>query len=474
MNVADAIKLRRCVLGSIPERLYDEPVDPEFIYVPRSHVAALDPSRALVVGGRGTGKTFWWETLGTSDLGPLLLSQFFDARKEGLHYEVSVGYGAKTVDAGRPLDADTLGSLFDAFPPRVVWKTVVLHRIAPERLEHLGTWRERVGWVHEDPERAARILAETDDELFAEGRRHIVVFDAIDRTAHLWKDVVKAHHGLFGLLLDLLGTRALRAKAFVRLDVLNDPYVLAFPDASKLLTAKVELSWKPTDLYGLLWRYLANSRENADVFRALFKPRVGWKQAAGAWMVPTELTEEAHQEALWHQLAGRWMGTNERRGDTYRWLVNHLADAFGSVSPRSFLAAIRAAALATPDDEPQVFHHRAIQEGVREAAEIRAREIKEDFPWADQALTTLKHLVVPCIASDVLGAWEHAKLEELLEKNPEARRRARSGGDLAGVIEDLRELGVMERLPDNRINVPDVYRLPFGIGRMGGVPARRA
>lgn len=137
-------------------------------------------------------------------------------------------------------------------------------------------------------------------------------------------------------------------------------------------------------------------------------------------------------------------------------------------------APIRAAALATPDDEPQVFHHRAIHEGVREAAEIRAREIKEDFPWADQALETLRDMVVPCSASDVLGAWEYANLEELLEKNPEARRRARSGGDLAGVIEDLRELGVTERLPDNRINVPDVYRLRFGIKRRGGVAARRA
>jgi hypothetical protein len=41
------------------------------------------------------------------------------------------------------------------------------------------------------------------------------------------------------------------------------------------------------------------------------------------------------------------------------------------------------------------------------------------------------------------------------------------------VIDDLAELGVMQKLGEGRINVPDVYRLRFGIKRRGGVPARR-
>ncbi len=471
MSRADPASLRRCILQSIPENLFDVQVEPRYIYVPDSHMKALDPNRALVVGGRGTGKTFWWETL-ASGTGPQLLSALFDTRREGLTYQVSVGHGAKALAAGRPLDADTLTALFERFPERTVWKSVVLARIAPDRFESLGSWRAWVQWVHEHPEESARILAEEDDRLDREKRRRLVVFDAIDRTGTLWKDVVRAHRGLFGLLLELSGMRAIRAKAFVRLDVLEDPEVLRFPDASKLQTAAVELAWRRVDLYGLLFQYLGNSDAHADALRALSD---GWQRRRGIWEVPTPLrSNEEAQQRLWHQLAGRWMGTRERQGDTYPWLTNHLGDACGRVSPRSFLSAVREASRATPEDEAQTIHFKAIQEGVREAAAIRAREVREDFPWTETALVALEGLLVPCDPKRVLNEWRRAQIEQILDRDAEARRRRRHGGDLRGVLDDLVDLGVVQRLRDGRINVPDVYRLGFGMKRKGGVAPRRA
>ncbi len=429
MRSADPRKLRRCILRGIPENLFDVQVEPRFIFVPESHVKALDPNRALVVGGRGTGKTFWWETL-ASDEGPRLLSSLFDPRREGLRYQVSVGHGAKALAAGRPLDADTLTALFEQFPERAVWKATVLQQVAPEHFQALHSWSERVRWVHEHPEDFGRILAQTDEKLEREQRRHLVVFDAIDRTGLLWKDVVRAHRGLFGLLLELTGMRAVRAKAFVRLDVLDDPEVLRFPDASKLHAAAVELVWRRVDLYGLLWQYLANSCEHADVFRALSE---GWSEHRGVWEVPAaQRSHEDMQRHPWHQLAGRWMGTGERKGDTYPWLTDHLGDAFGRVSPRSFLMAVREAARVTPDDYALPVHYRAIQEGVRAAAAIRAREIREDFPWPEKALVELQGLLVPCDPKEVLAAWRRAELEQLLDRDSETRRRRRHGGDLRG------------------------------------------
>lgn len=471
MSAIDPGRLRRCVLASIPENLFDVRVEPRYIYLPESHLKALDPNRALVAGGRGTGKTFWWETL-ASPVGALLLSRLFDARKEGLQYEVSVGHGAKALAAGRALDADTLTALFGQFPERAVWKTVVLARIAPAHFDAQSAWGERVRWVHESPEEYARILAHTDDMLDREKRRHLVVFDAIDRTGTLWRDLVRAHRGLFGLLLELSGMRAIRAKAFVRMDVLEDPEVLRFPDASKLQTAAVELAWRREDLYGLLWHYLANSSEHADAFRSLSD---GWKKLNDIWEVPPPLRSKADvQQRLWHRLAGQWMGARERQGDTYPWLTNHLGDAVGRVSPRSFLTAVREAARATPADEALTIHHRAIQEGVRGAAAIRAREIREDFPWTEQALMALQGLLVPCDSKQVLTVWRRAQLEQYLDQDPEARRRRRYGGDLRGVLDDLVDLGVVQRLRNGRINVPDVYRLGFGMKRKGGVTPRRA
>ena len=36
---------------------------PEQVYLPPSHLKALDPNSMLVTGMRGAGKTFWWEAL---------------------------------------------------------------------------------------------------------------------------------------------------------------------------------------------------------------------------------------------------------------------------------------------------------------------------------------------------------------------------------------------------------------------------
>jgi hypothetical protein len=43
-----------------------------------------------------------------------------------------------------------------------------------------------------------------------------------------------------------------------------------------------------------------------------------------------------------------------------------------------------------------------------------------------------------------------------------------------GVLQDLAGLGLIEWISDDRINIPDVYRVGYGIGRRGGVkPAAR-
>lgn len=77
-------------------------------------------------------------------------------------------------------------------------------------------------------------------------------------------------------------------------------------------------------------------------------------------------------------------------------------------------------------------------------------------------------------AAEVLDRWRRARLDEMVDRDPDARRRRHDGSELPGVIDDLADLGVMQRLRDGRINVPDVVRLRFGIKRKGGVPARRA
>jgi hypothetical protein len=41
-----------------------------------------------------------------------------------------------------------------------------------------------------------------------------------------------------------------------------------------------------------------------------------------------------------------------------------------------------------------------------------------------------------------------------------------------GVREDLQRLGLLETKKDGRIDMPDLYRVGFGLGRKGGVKPR--
>ena len=38
-----------------------------------------------------------------------------------------------------------------------------------------------------------------------------------------------------------------------------------------------------------------------------------------------------------------------------------------------------------------------------------------------------------------------------------------------GVLRDLKDLGVLNYLWDGRVQMPDIYRIAFGLGRRGGV-----
>jgi hypothetical protein len=40
---------------------------------------------------------------------------------------------------------------------------------------------------------------------------------------------------------------------------------------------------------------------------------------------------------------------------------------------------------------------------------------------------------------------------------------------LDGLLEDMLSLALFSRMQDGRINMPDVYRVGFGLGRKGGV-----
>ncbi len=472
---------RTALQQSLP-RIDPEPESTEripFTYVPPSHARAIDPDSVLVEGIRGAGKSFWWNAL-NQDAHRSFVASAFPETRLGDRTRVGPGYGLGPQDDRFPTK-DVIQKLAKDFDPRHIWKAVVAsHLRFPDPFPLSDQWRERVAWVAGHPEEYDQYFARADRQLVDQRSVYVILFDALDRLAADWVTLRPIAKALFQLALDVRSSRAVRLKLFVRPDMVEDREILAFPDASKLLGQKVSLAWRKVDLYALLFQCLGNDvTHGADIRKYMadeFSLAYDQKTAGSPWTLPRTLrSDEGRQREVFDAIAGPTMASGpsgHKRGFPYTWLPNHLADGRDQVSPRSYAAALRSAAVY---DQPESWlypiHYEGLKSGVQAASQIRVDEIvREDYPWVNDAIQPLKNLTVPCPASDFLERWEiEGTVEKLSAKDVDKLPPQHLAEGGAGLLKDLESLNLIQRLSDGRIQMPDVYRVAFGLGRKGGV-----
>ena len=459
--------------------------EPAFTYMPPSHARALEPDNTLVEGIRGAGKSFWWTALNSREHRRFIASAFPEARINE-NITISQGFGAGQLDPKSSPSKDVLSNLVKDFEPRQIWRTVVAYHVHfPIPFPRNGNWAEKVQWVSDNPETYDEMLYSADQSRFNNEKSHVILFDALDRLADDWSHIRPLARSLFQVALDLRSCRSIRLKLFVRPDMIEDKEILAFADASKLLARKVSLAWRRLDLYALLFQCMGNAAGEGAEFRkhCLQNFNLAWKRdkLSSAWILPRDLRmEEDIQKKIFHAIAGPTMASGvsgHKRGFPYTWLPNHLLDGREQVSPRSFCAALRQAATQHVTDEwLYPLHFKAIQSGVQEASRIRVSEITtEDYPWVNDVMMPLRgKLTVPCLVGEIISIWEEVKMIQKLTLNPMQKDVVKLppqhlDDGLKGILQDLENLGLIQFLSGDRIQMPDVYRIAFGLGRRGGV-----
>ncbi|GAB2771141.1 hypothetical protein [Streptomyces daliensis] len=481
-----ADEYRSLLSDALPRAQDADTVQPTLntLFTPDSHRLALDVDTTVVRGGRGVGKTFWFRSLLDERLRLVAAQEYRIDRLSRL--SVAAGYGA-ALDPGRYPGPATLRTLVESgVEPKDLWTTVLLVALGQPELQKIRFWNKRVEWVRAHPDDRDWTIAEADRQTQEEGSTQLILFDALE---HLHADRRQADRlvaGILQLALELrLGTRNIRCKVFIRPDMF-DGALLHFPDASKLTTNAASLHWAPANLYGLFFHSLGNQPgETAARFRALTP---GWTEpTTGRHLPPPSLRgdEQAQAEAF-KAIAGPYMGANFRKGHTYTWLPNHLMDGGEQVSPRSFLSALSEAVQETISryaTHGYALHHEGIRSGVQSASRIRVKEIREDLPWVPVAIEPMQGQQVPIDESLVLALWETDALTDALRRQAESlgggdegeiRTGPRNPDRYADLVDELIDLGVMRRRKDGRIDLPDVYRIAFSVGRKGGVPKVKA
>lgn len=452
------------------------------IYMPSGHHKAVALDRPLVVGDRGAGKSFWLKSLVDPKRRELIGRVF--TIPSLLSCEVKTGFDP-SITGDYPTNRELEALIQSKADPLDIWHTVMVQACLPALIPpDIDAWPEKIQWVNMKSATVARQLSSKNAALAAEGKILLVAFDGLDRLANKWELTIELVRGLLQTQLDFRKYTHLRTKAFVRPDLLDDPAVRRFPDASKLISLAVKLEWDPIDLYGLMWQYLANSSDKSAsaTFReyceknGLFK----WSRGDGQLFFLSEEVKhnESLQQSLFHKLAGKTMG-GKNGGNTWTWLTNHLNDARGYTSPRSFLVALRAAAIDSrkrkfvgPD---YALHTSSIKEGISSASEVRRTELEENLPWIQAIFDPLKGLALPSRRQDVVSRWRKARtLESLLNTtSPVPLPEKISEGEPASILLALEDLGLCRKLADGRVDFPDIVRVNAGMTRKGGVPVRR-
>ncbi|MFJ8228574.1 hypothetical protein ACIQ9E_01260 [Streptomyces sp. NPDC094448] len=462
--------------------------DSHSLYMPDLHRSALYVDSTVVEGGRGDGKTFWARSLLDPVLRAAAAAEYRINRLNKLR--VSPGYGQDIRSDSYP-GPMALPRLVDGGAlPEEIWYAVLLTALGQPELRALPEWGDKLSWLRANPGPADRTIEEEDARAFAEDVVHLLVFDGLE---HLHPDQRVVDRLIAGLLRVAqrmrFGTRNIRFKVFLRPDMFEAAKQL-FPDASKLSGNAAELTWSRTDLYGLLFHHLGNEGgADAERFRRITG---GWESTQGPdgmstrHVPPIALRNDARaQTELFEQIADPYMGSNVRQGRPYTWLPNHLMDSKDRISPRSFLKALSEAAEVTRPGHDRALHHSAIHSGVRAASRVRVDQVGEDTPWVRTAIEPLSGCQVPITQGKIIEIWQEHDLPSELRRDSARYTQhdrpelvitgPRDPDDLPRLIQELVDLGVMRRRDKERdehalLDLPDIYRLAFGLGRKGGIP----
>lgn len=464
---------------------YDPATQRRTLFPIPEHLRAIEPEVVLVIGDRGAGKT-----------------HLKDVLKDVRLRETLARYVPRMRMANEAADWEEAWPLGKEGPEPGTWREFVAsHRERPEdisdlwlallvrRLErHLppdGKVADLSGIRATRPDeilhafRVSRAdfihaLDSLDRELETSRRWLVASYDELDTVSLDWASLGAVVSGLINLWVTFARRwQRLRPKIFMRTDFYRHNRGVSGADVAKLAANRVELSWSNRNLYGVLIKHIVNRSED---LHAHFAGKVELRQDPELALLPI-LTKDEDARPFVERLAHRYMGANPKKGVTFSWMLDKLRDGNGRVVPRSLIQLIERAAAEAITDMRATGSHLLEHVALRRALDIVSTDFVEgaarhEFPW----LPSLKRR----LAEDPQVPWTGREVARMIGRDfdgdwgwvpgadgPEPIRPP--GRDVAEVLENLVQLGILTLRGDGSYNVPDLYLHGLGLRRKGGV-----
>lgn len=452
---------------------------------------ALDPNILLILGGRGVGKTEFFRLLAIP-LGREALIESLKIRTLAASKTSWIaGFGRTGKTLHRFPTPEIIGhemrnatniewrgfwiglmlgvilqqeefSLKD-FLLKEIEESVVM--VLKDKLSLLSEW---FPLVNENFEKINYALDKLDEKLIEIDEWLYVTYDELDRLVPSYTASSAPIRELLALWLDRWRRwERIRPKIFLRTDLFREEF-LGFPDASKLQGHQILLEWKPSLLYQLLIKRLANSGREMTEYLQKIPDLIEERSSSLGWSATSN--EKLFEEFI-EMIIGKYMGASPKKGITYRWIPNHLQDGGGRIAPRSFLKLF---ALAAQKKSGQLLVEQSLpgtallqpsdlQGALMETSEDRIRELaQEEYSWLESLKTSLRGQEVPMLYDKFLETLKSTPWSEKLEKKPPSEKPEE-------IWQYLLQLGVVENRSDGRINMPEIYLYGFHVKRRGGI-----
>lgn len=454
----------------------NEMVGPDRVFTPESHRSVLDLNRQLVVGNRGMGKSLWTHALLDVDVRNRVAAVYNQPQLKKT--EVLIGFnGSEKALPIAPTPKAIEQVLSEGHSPEDVWRAVIYRAVTIiGQKSKTVPFTDTLRALSKKPSDFEEAVSNFDDHLAVSNQNFLILFDALDRLPGDWRDIRQLTTALLRRSVGLKSFRSIRTKTFIRPDQFADKSMFQFPDGSKIRNDHVDLSWKPYELFGLLFFEIMRSG-NGKAALELVAQEVG---AVGALGLSTRRSRNSpeDQKKIIDAIAGPFMGSNARRGRVYTWVPLHLSDAQDTCSPRTFLTAWQMASEHQPVPTGRAVDHLGLIEGVRKASSTRLAELREDYRWIDGALAALKGQFVPIERSEVIQIWNDSKVVQSILRDAKlgswlAPVQLADSEEPAALLDAMNSIAVTEERANGKINVPDIFRVEAGIKRRGGVAVPR-
>ena len=259
--------------------------------------------------------------------------RWFAGYPAGSDFPDARGFAAFLREQGADRDAAT--NLWFAYLVRVLQKELLKEDIDSLQplLRPLGGEPNRVydsfrAFSGNEPllalDRLDRNLQRKDHYLF-------IGYDELDTLgANDWQTMSGAIRGLVAFWAGYTRRwQRIRAKVFLRTDLFQRYATEGGADLAKLAANRVELVWSDRNLYAMLLKRIANSSD--DLYKHIKespRSKIDFSDDSELGHVP-KVADSEDIKPIIDRFIGQYMGSNVKKGLTYRWLINHVRDGFG-------------------------------------------------------------------------------------------------------------------------------------------------